>query len=127
MKISLIHASRSRPELAISVANNWIAKSQGAEIEYIFSLDADDNWKEYASLFRGAVYDDTRISVKLLTAPNKSAIEAINYAATRATGDLLIAVSDDFSCPEHWDTELLKHLEGKSDFCAKHRMAYNLG
>lgn len=55
----------------------------------------------------------------LLFSDNHSAIEAINNAAKVAKGDLLIVVSDDFSCPEHWDTQLLKYLKDKSDFVVK--------
>ena len=32
---------------------------------------------------------------------------------------MFIVVSDDFSCPEHWDTLLIEALNGKSDYCVK--------
>jgi hypothetical protein len=50
---------------------------------------------------------------------NRSAVDAINKGAEVATGDLFVVVSDDFDCPEHWDTLLLQALQGKSDYCVK--------
>lgn len=45
--------------------------------------------------------------------------DAINYGALHSNGNIIIVVSDDFSCPEHWDTLLLEALKGKSDYCVK--------
>lgn len=105
MNISIIHPSRSRSEIANKVKQEWIDKADN-EIEYIFSLDIDD--------VQATKYEGRSIFNK-----NRSAIDAINKGAEVAKGDLLIVVSDDFSCPEHWDTLLIEALKGKSDYCAK--------
>lgn len=118
VKISILHPSRSRPELAKQVYDKWMGNADDKEnIEYLFSIDASDpNMDDYMAIMgAGVSHDNTHCLLGL----NTSAIEAINNAAENAKGDLLIVVSDDFDCPEHWDTELLKHLEGKTDFCAK--------
>lgn len=113
MKISLIHPSRSRPQQAAATAKSWLSSAKFPEnIEYIFSVDSDDKEvAEYLYLIPE--------SAKMRTHDNRSAIEAINHAATHATGDLLIVVSDDFACPFHWDAALLSMLEGRSDFIVK--------
>lgn len=109
-KISIIHPSRSRPELAKKVYDEWMGNAGNPDgIDYILSLDHDDasqlKYQDYFSRY--------------LSSPNKSAIEAINNAAKEAKGDILIVVSDDFSCPKNWDTELLKHIGERTDFVAK--------
>lgn len=105
MNISIIHPSRSRASIANQVRTEWITKAD-KDIEYIFSLDNDD--------IQNNKYDGDCIYNN-----NRSAIDAINNGAEVAKGDLFIVVSDDFSCPEHWDTLLLEALQGKSDYCVK--------
>lgn len=114
MKISVIHPSRGRIEQAYRTFRNWMNKSDDSNnFEYILSVDSDQN-NEYYKRFIG-IADKPKIFHNF----NKSAIEAINNAAKRTTGDILLIVSDDTDCIEHWDTLLLKALEGKSNFCAK--------
>lgn len=105
MKISVIHPSRSRAVIANKVRHEWLNKADN-EIEYIFSLDIDDP--------QATKYEGSSIFNK-----NRSAVDAINICAEYANGDLFIVVSDDFSCPEHWDTLLIEALKGKSDYCVK--------
>jgi hypothetical protein len=112
MKISIIHPSRGRAEKAFHTYQRWANNADG-EVEYILSLDNDFCDDYYLQFF----YVDHLIKVCLMT--NRSAIDAINNAAKKATGDLLIVVSDDFDCPEHWDTLLLEALAGQSDFLVK--------
>ena len=105
MKITIIHPSRARAAIANKVRTEWLNKADGI-IEYIFSLDNDD--------VQGTLYEGNCIYNN-----NRSAIDAINKAAEIATGDLFVVVSDDFDCPEHWDSLLIWGLQGKSDYCVK--------
>lgn len=110
MKISLIHPSRSRPKQAYSAYYEWINNSD-RKFEYILSIDKSDPLlDEYLNIF-------PRKSI--LVSDNKSAIEAINNAAKLSTGDLIIVMSDDFSCEPNWDTNITEELLGKSDFLVK--------
>lgn len=110
MKISILHPSRSRPEMAIKTIQKWISNADNA-VEYILSIDNDDF--SYDMNVLGG------LPIQVLRGVNSNAVQAINRAAAVCTGDLLIVVSDDTDCFEHWDTLLLKELEGKSDFCVK--------
>lgn len=116
--ILIIHPSRSRPEIAKDVRSEWLRKADNKEnILYVFSIDTDDPFLTH--------YGHYEFDYKPF--PNKSAIEAINrvpaeyYKCSECffKWDILIVVSDDFDCPEHWDTLLLQALEGKEDFCVK--------
>jgi hypothetical protein len=107
MRISVIHPSKGRPEMCFNTAEKWI-KTADNHVQYIISLDKNDTSNYVISSH-----------VIPLKSDNRSAIDAINKAAKIAYGDILIVVSDDTDCPPHWDTFLLKHLKGKSDFCAK--------
>lgn len=114
MKISIIHPSRNRPEQAYKTWHKWVSSAADKNnIEYILSIDDDEPLLQaYLKAFNGS---EVTISVH----PNNTAIEAINNAAKQSTGNLLIAVSDDFACPYHWDVALLQALEGKSDYIVK--------
>lgn len=101
MKFTLIHPSRERAIKAHATATRWIMAASGDhEIEYILSIDADDAQKEeYHERFNG-------IATAILVGRNRSLVDAVNNAAERATGELLIVVSDDFDCPDNWDEGL---------------------
>jgi hypothetical protein len=105
MKITIIHPSRSRAAIANQIRTTWLNKADGL-VEYIFSLDYDD---VQSTLYDGhCIYNN-----------NRSAIDAINRCAEIASGDLFVVVSDDFDCPNHWDSLLINELQNKSDYCVK--------
>jgi hypothetical protein len=128
MKVSILHPSRSRPELAKKVYDEWMGKAANPDdIEYLVSIDTTYKVRHlYSEAFLGEVAPFAphlklwqKDNILLSIDHNNSAIEAINNAAKIATGDLLIVVSDDFSCPQNWDMDLLKRLDGKEDFVVK--------
>lgn len=85
------------------------------DIEYILSIDnSDPDYYEYIRIF-----NDKELDRNILNADNDSAIQAINRGASICRGDVIIVVSDDFSCNYHWDTLLTKELSGKYDFVLK--------
>lgn len=89
---------------------NWMLKSSGKyEIEYLLSIDQDDpTLHKYRELFNDPLISD-----------NKSAVQAFNTGAEYATGDILIAISDDFECPDNWDEEIVKHSAGRKNWIMK--------
>jgi hypothetical protein len=96
--ISLIHPSRGRPQKAKETHERWWDKWKGPlYYEHILSIDNDDPHKnKYVELFEGCVDD-------IVTGDNKSVVDATNAAAKIARGDILVYLSDDFDCPDHWD------------------------
>lgn len=120
--ISVIHPTRGRKKQALDTASKWLFRADNPwAIEYLLSVDVDDfdNWRSTIRLLPKGPLVNTCMDITVLKNTNSSAVEAINFAATRTTGDLFIVVSDDTDCPDHWDTLLLNTLEGKTDFCAK--------
>lgn len=114
MKISIIHPSCSRPEMAYRTFLEWTANCDcPSNVQYIVSIDEGDPKSDmYFSIF-------DRTHADIWCNPNKSAIEAINVVAPSTNGDLLVVVSDDFSCLYGWDTVLKNALKDKSDFLVK--------
>lgn len=120
-KITCIHPTMGRKEQALNTATKWLRHADNPwVIEYIISVD-DNDTNSWMPVVRLLPYVDSSstMDIKTIRNDNRSAIDAINVAAKIATGYILIVVSDDTSCPEHWDTLLLQQLKGKSDFCAK--------
>lgn len=97
MKISLIHPSRGRAKKAYQTYQHWLSLAIGVHtIEHIVSVDFDDKeFNKYVEIFK-----DTSI---LVTNYSSDVVSATNNAAKLATGDILIYLSDDFSCPKYWD------------------------
>jgi hypothetical protein len=111
--ITIIHPSRSRPQLAYQTALRWVERIglPETEFEYILSLDNDDPelWS-YKNKF-------PCLNFTIFRGDNRSAIDAINfpakfYSAYRGqeenSKDFLIVISDDFDCPEYWGKSLIK-------------------
>ena len=107
-KISIIHPSRGRPDMAIETMVNWMRKAVNpSQIEYIFSFDSDDE------TLLDYTYNLGKTNYPFLHTVNDNTclVEAANKGASKATGDLLILLSDDFDCPNRWD-ELLYGVIG---------------
>lgn len=120
-KISIIHPTRGRKQIALATAHKWKRfADRPHNVEYIFSVDTTDTeaWSDRVE-FIPQCYTMTGFDAKVFKNDNKSAIDAINKAAEIATGDLIIVVSDDFDCPEHWDRLLLREVANKEDFLLK--------
>lgn len=119
--ITIIHASRNRPQLAIATAKKWIDRIglPQDEFEYVMSLDSDDPelWN-YSNKF-------PCLNFTRLINENKSAVEAINVAAefySKHRGkprDFLIVISDDFDCFEGWGSYLISLMQEKKDWILK--------
>lgn len=115
MKISLIHATTGRPEQAAKTAFKWLSRADN-RIEYIVSLNGNDK-DDYSVM--ADVFKKFNTGWILRNSESTTAISAFNAGFKNATGDILIAISDDTGCPEFWTTLLLRELQNKSDFCVK--------
>lgn len=107
--ITLIHPSRGRAAKAAATLFKWLNNASGKiKIEHILSIDNDDEQKQkYFDLFK---------SSNITCNNNTNLVQATNVAAKLANGDILVYLSDDFSCPKQWDgliTEKLKTHIGK--------------
>ncbi len=92
--ISVLHATRGRPELAAKAKALWLARaSNPAEIEYIFGLDSDD----------GASLSFLSSERKTVVKGGNGIVEAINAAAADAKGRFLVMAADDCEPPQNWD------------------------
>ena len=113
MKLSIIHPSRSRPYKSVDTVDKWLnSASFDTDLELIVSLDEDDTT---IPQYKQSYYSDATFLIN----KNRSCVDAINNAAKKATGDILIVVSDDTDCPPEWDLALRKEVEGKSDWILK--------
>jgi len=121
--ISILHPSRQRPEKSFETCKKWLDKSglHSAEIiELIISVDQDDPELEGYKAHK-TLRDITgrAITGGAIIHENRSAVDAINRAALASRGQILIVVSDDTDCPGDWAVDLIKAVEGKTDWIAK--------
>jgi len=95
---------------------NWFLKAlYPHNIEYLICIGLNDPQRnEYENLFRYS-------QAKLIYADNPETwyVEQVNKGASVASGDIFIVGSDDFDCPEQWDSLLLAEIAGKTDFVLK--------
>jgi hypothetical protein len=107
--ITIIHPSRSRPDQSLATCKKWLQRAGVTEIELIVSLDIDEPYRIQYERHRGLhAVDSPIVKGGIIFNNNRSAIDAINNAAARSRGDILIVVSDDTDCPENWG----RHIEG---------------
>lgn len=68
------------------------------------------NWHDRANGFYYEVIIETG---------GTNAVEAINMAAKKTTGNILIVVSDDTDCPPAWHQSIMQTVHGKYDWILK--------
>ena len=111
MRFSLLHPSRNRLGMAATAIAEWTSKASGRHpIEYIVSIDRDD---DDVQGYRDLTH---RSAVQLLVHDNRSLVDAVNRAAERSSGDVLVVVSDDFGCPDGWDEAIDAVVGDRRDF-----------
>ena len=89
-KISIIHATKGRPQIAWQRRQQWLMLAKNPlEVEWLFVVDHDDP-QDYTPH-------------QALRANPGGIVNAWNYGAKQAKGEILIQMSDDWSPPRHWD------------------------
>lgn len=112
-KISLLHATRGRPQKSLDAMRLWLARcSTPKEVEYIFAVDPDD--KETSEAVNNPVAANAGLEAWadyiVVGNPGFGSAPAWDAAYHASSGDLLIQVSDDFVPPPMWDRLLLERL-----------------
>lgn len=107
-RISLIHPSRGRAQKSFQTVKRWKERA-GCEVEVILSLDKND---PLSIKYYGAydAYNHPIHEVSIIENDNNCVVEATNIAASRAHGDILIYLSDDFDCPDKWGISIIKEF-----------------
>jgi hypothetical protein len=102
--ISILHATRGRPEKAKRIRELWHQRADNPKgFEYIFAIDDDDATSE-AGLAGYA---------KAVVKGGRGVVAAINFAAQAATGRILVMAADDCEPPQGWDTLIRDALDGQ--------------
>lgn len=115
MLISLLHPSRQRPFQSHATTKKWLERA-GCEVELIVSIDDNDPYRDqYLRTYSS--YD--QFTTKVISNPNRSAVDAINNAAKESKGEIMIVVSDDTDCPDNWCNIINRATDGKKDFVLK--------
>lgn len=105
MRFSLIHPSLGRPEQAHACWAAWRGFAHYTDLEHIVSCNqSDPSLQVYASLFNN---DESTV----IATQSTNMVMASNFAAQRATGDVLILMSDDMFPPQRWDLLLEPYLD----------------
>lgn len=95
--ISLLHATRGRPERAIAARDQFFSTALKPEfLEHIYAIDADDE----ESLRELDGFN------KIVVEPGGGCVRAWNAAAAVCRGRVLVQMSDDWVMPHHWDNQI---------------------
>ncbi len=99
MNISLVYTSR-RANCIEEVVKMWLARAlHPARVQVVVAVDAD---------YREGIEVVSRLTnvIPVCNAGDTTCVAGWNAGAAAATGDVLIAVADDFSPPDGWDDAL---------------------
>ena len=89
-KISIVHATRGRPQIAWQRRWQWLCLAQKPlEVEWLFMVDKDE------------MVDYT--PHQAIRCNPGGIINAWNAGAKLAKGDIIVQMSDDWTPPRHWD------------------------
>jgi len=98
VKISILHATRGRPQEAINARVLWMKKASNPQnIEWLFACDNNDPAAAAMKPWNPIMGDG-------------SCVAAWNRAADKAQGEILIQASDDWDPPLYWDTIVTERL-----------------
>ena len=98
-KISLLHATRGRPQKAWLCRKEWMRRAKNPDaIEHIFAIDHDDEESLPLCLANHIAVTTT------------GCVAAWNAAASKSRGEVLVQVSDDFEPPMGWDELILAEI-----------------
>lgn len=99
--ITLVHATRGRHQQALACRERWLnSADNAAAVETVWCVDEDDKPSvTVAKQFRHVV-----------VAPGGGCVAAWNAGAVKATGRVLVQLSDDWHPPHGWDTSILREL-----------------
>lgn len=106
VRISLLHATRGRPEQALEAREKWIkAAAEPGRVQHIFAMDPDDEATRKAlAKFNHCVVPEE----------GGGCVAAWNLAAETCHGDVLVQLSDDWAPIEGWDEEFVRRLRDVS-------------
>lgn len=115
--ISILAPSRGRPDKSKQTIHKWInSASDVHQIELIVSCDLDDpELSKYENIYSQTIFKTNPV----IANKNRSAVDAINHAASVSKGNILIVVSDDTDCFPGWDKEILKEVGDTKDWILK--------
>lgn len=101
---SLVYTS-VRPECIMPMVNEWIDKATDKEaMEVIVAIDANDQKSQKAL---DGVQCRVPFQVLIQPQPPFNCVKGWNLAAFKATGKVLVQLTDDIHPPDAWDAKLL--------------------
>ena len=99
-KISILHATRARPQLAAKTRKAWhdLAAEPG-RIEHIFAIDDDDQASQVLRRFH-----------HVMVPAGGGCVRAWNIAAATSNADILVQLSDDWLPVPQWDNLIAERI-----------------
>lgn len=99
--ITLVHATRGRPQKMVECRNLWMAMAKTpALVEHMFVLDADDH----------EAIEEANGYVHHIIEPGGGCVAAWNHGGYRANGKVIVQLSDDWIPPANWDALIMDRL-----------------
>lgn len=111
--IALLHATKGRPEKALATMRLWAERAYTpALVEYVLAWEKSDeaSTKYFDEKLPIAEMSWSEGGVVAIRGEFGGSAPAWDAACRVSSGSLLIQISDDLLCPEHWDAALLNRL-----------------
>lgn len=108
LRISLLHATRGRPDKALAAKQQWLSSAKYPEyVEHIFGVDEDD----------ASTLNVTSGCPRVVVEKGKGCVLAWNSCAELSTGDILVQLSDDWKPALYWDEILRDQFNTETGPC----------
>lgn len=105
-RFSVLHATRARPQKAAEICALFHDRAHDpSSIEYLFAVDQDDE-ESRATLARFPL---------IVVPPGGGVVKAINAAALKARGQILVMAADDCIPPPRWDYDVWEKFQRGPD------------
>jgi glycosyltransferase involved in cell wall biosynthesis len=101
-RFSVLHATRSRPQQAAEICALFHDRAYDpSSVEYLFAVDEDDE-ESQTVLARFPL---------IIVPPGGGVVRAINAAAAKARGEILVMAADDCLPPPRWDYDVWQKFQ----------------
>ena len=105
-RISLLHATRGRPEQATEARDKWLSMAaHPGRVQHVLAIDCDDE---------ASIKGLSKFNPHVVPEKGGGCVAAWNLAARASHGDVMVQLSDDWTPISGWDEQFVQRMRDVS-------------